>query len=574
VSYLAPTDEMKFLLRDLFAICDKSDSGKNLNFDDETVDSILTEVSRLTEHLISPINSDGDLNPAIFEGGKVTLPPSFSKAYDAIAKGGWVGISGHPKYGGLGLPMVLSTCVNEILSSGCLSLALNPLMTQGQIDALENHASEEIKKLFLPRLNSGEWSGTMNLTEPQAGSDVGALSSKAKPVGDGLYQITGQKIYISWGDHCLSSNICHLVLARLSDSSEGTKGISLFLVPKYIPNDSGEPMSQNNVKTISLEKKMGLHGSPTAVIEYDNAKAWLIGQENKGMAAMFTMMNNARLGVAVQGLSQSELATQKAFDYAKQRKQGKNLKFFEHGSTAIINHADVRRNLLIMKSLTFVSRALCFDTAISSDLAKFNNDSDLSQRAELLTPIAKAFCTDAGCRVTDLCIQVHGGLGYIEASGISQLYRDVRVTAIYEGTNGIQAMDLVGRKLGSGGNIAYSIIKEIIVNENMAVGRFPELVELVSVARKNVTKSLDWMLLQDDLNERFSGAGSFLNAFALLLGANYMLRSILVSKDVKRKELADFFIYQILPCASVEASISCQGSNQLYQSPGIFTEDF
>ncbi|MDG2354590.1 MAG: acyl-CoA dehydrogenase family protein [Paracoccaceae bacterium] len=574
MSYLAPTDEMKFLLRDLFSICDKSDSGKNLNFDDETVDSILDEVSRLTEHVISPINRDGDLNPAIFEGGKVTLPPSFSMAYDAIAKGGWVGISGQPKYGGLGLPMVLTTCVNEILSSGCLSLGLNPLMTQGQIAALENHASEEIKKLFLPRLNSGEWSGTMNLTEPQAGSDVGALSSKAKPGGDGLYRITGQKIYISWGDHCLSSNICHLVLARLSGSSEGTKGISLFLVPKYIPNNSGEPMSQNNVKTISLEKKMGLHGSPTAVLEYDNAKAWLIGQENKGMAAMFTMMNNARLGVAVQGLSQSELATQKAFNYAKERKQGKNLKFFEHGSTVIINHADVRRNLLIMKSLTFVSRALCFDAAISSDLAKFNNDSDFSQRASFLTPIAKVFCTDAGCRVTDLCLQVHGGLGYIEASGISQLYRDVRVTAIYEGTNGIQAMDLVGRKLGADGNIAYSIIKEIMINENMAVDRFPELVELVSMVRKNVTKSLDWMISQDDLNERFSGAGSFLSAFALLLGANYMLRSILVSNDVKKKELAEFFICQILPSASVEASISCQGSNQLYQSPGIFTEDF
>ena len=574
MSYIAPTDEIKFLLKDLFGICSKSDSGKNLNLDDEMVDAILDEVGRLTENVISPINRDGDLNPAVFKDGEVVLPSSFSRAYDAIAQGGWVGIFGNPKYGGLGLPMVLTTCVNEILSSGCLSLALNPLMTQGQIEALEKHASEDIKKLFLPRLNSGEWAGTMNLTEPQAGSDVGALSSKAERGGDGLYMITGQKIYISWGDHCLSSNICHLVLARTSGSPDGTKGISLFLVPKYIPDDSGELISRNSVKTISLEKKMGLHGSPTVVLEYDNAKAWLIGGENQGMAAMFTMMNNARLGVAVQGLSQSELAIQKAFDYAKQRKQGKNLRSLENGSTAIINHADVRRNLLIMKSLTFISRALCFDTAISNDLAKSSDNSHFHERVSLLTPIAKAFCTDTGCKVTDLCLQVHGGIGYIENSGISQLYRDVRVTTIYEGTNGIQAMDLVGRKLGLDGKIAYSIIEEIVGNEKMAAGKFPELVGLVSLARKNVTKALDWMISQHDLNERFSGAGSFLNAFALLLGANYMLRSILVSNDEKRKELAEFFIYQILPSASVDASISCQGSNQLYHSLGIFSEDF
>ena len=567
--YLAPIDEMKFLLKDVFSICDKSNKGKNLELDSETVDVILDEVSRLVENSISPINTDSDKSPPYLEKGKVVMPHSVYGAYNEIAKGGWIGTSGDPKYGGMGLPLILTTCVNEILSSGCLSLALNPLMTQGQIEALEKHASEALKELFLPKLNSGEWSGTMNLTEPQAGSEVGALRTKALMGKDGLYRITGQKIYISWGDHTLTTNICHLVLARLPNSPEGTKGISLFLVPKYFPDEAGELTSENNVNTISLESKMGLHGSPTAVIDYDNAKGWLIGEENKGMAAMFTMMNNARLGVGVQGLSQSELATQKALDYSKERKQGKNLKSFENGSTALINHADVRRELLIMKSLTFVSRALCFDTAISSDLAKYNNEPHLLERASFLTPIAKAFCTDAGCKVTDICIKIHGGMGYIEDTGASQLYRDVRITAIYEGTNGIQAMDFVGRKLGSSGRMAYSIIEEIATNENMVQHSFPKLAEEVAVARGNVTKALDWMISQNDPNERFSGATSFLNAFALLLGANYMIKAISVSEDQKRKDLANFFIHQILPFSSVEAAISCQGSQQLYTNAAI-----
>ena len=572
MSYSAPIGEMKFLLKDLFDIGKKYEIKKNIDLDDNTIDSILEEVSKLAEDIISPMNRDGDLYPAILKNGKVVLPKSFSRAYNAIAEGGWIGISGKAKYGGLGLPLIITTCVNEIFSSSCLSLALNPLMTQGQIDALEQHGSEEIKKIFLPKLNSGEWSGTMNLTEPHAGSDVGALSSKARKVSDGTYRITGQKIYVSWGDHCLSSNICHLVLARLTGSPEGTKGISLFLVPKYLPDNSGNILSENNVVTISLEQKMGLHGSPTAVLEYNNAKAWLIGEENRGMGAMFTMMNNARLGVGVQGLSQSELAVQKAFDYASQRKQGRNLSSPQEGRTEIINHADVRRNLLMMKSLTFVSRSLCFDAAISSDLAKINNDMELHERVSFLTPIAKAFCTDVGCKVADLCIQLHGGIGYIEDAGISQLYRDVRITAIYEGTNGIQAMDLVGRKLGSDGHVGYKIMKEIIDSENLAASIYPELVEQVLKTRENVTKALDWMVSQNDLNERFSGAGLFLNAFALLLGANYVLKSILVSKDRRRKELADFYIFQILPYASVEASLSCQGSNHFFGATGIFSD--
>ena len=439
-------------------------------------------------------------------------------------------------------------------------------MTQGQIDAIETHANEDIKKIFLPKLNSGEWSGTMNLTEPQAGSDVGALRTIAKKEKDGTYNITGQKIYISWGDHSLSSNICHLVLARLPDSPKGTKGISLFLVPKYIPDSTGNLIGKNNINTISLEHKMGLHGSPTAVLEYQNSKAWLIGQENRGMMAMFTMMNNARLGVAVQGLSQSELATQKSIEFAKNRKQGRNLNNAKDISTPIINHADVRRNLLIMKSLTFISRALCFDTALAIDLSKITNDPFLERKASFLTPIAKSFCTEMGSKIADLAIQIHGGMGYIEETGISQIYRDARVTSIYEGTNGIQAMDFVGRKLGSNGDIAYAILQEIEDNEQFIKNTKPSVAKSIENARISLNNAIDWMISQNDLNDRYSGADPFLRAFALMLGGNYMLKTLLITEQEDKNELAHFYIKNLLPFCSIESSISTLGANNLYES--------
>tara|TARA_B100000925_G_scaffold32121_1_gene21320 strand:+ start:4615 stop:6327 length:1713 start_codon:yes stop_codon:yes gene_type:complete len=564
--YKAPINEIKFLIKDFFKI-NELFKDRETNFcDEETLDGILEEVKKLTENLISPINRDGDIKPAILKDGNVILPDSFFKAYSSIAEGGWIGISGDTKYGGLGLPLIITTCVNELLSSACLSLALNPLMTQGQIDAIETHANEDIKKIFLPKLNSGEWSGTMNLTEPQAGSDVGALRTIAKKEKDGTYNITGQKIYISWGDHSLSSNICHLVLARLPDSPKGTKGISLFLVPKYIPDSTGNLIGKNNINTISLEHKMGLHGSPTAVLEYQDSKAWLIGQENKGMMAMFTMMNNARLGVAVQGLSQSELATQKSIEFAKNRKQGRNLNNAKDISTPIINHADVRRNLLIMKSLTFISRALCFDTALAIDLSKITNDPFLERKASFLTPIAKSFCTEMGSKIADLAIQIHGGMGYIEETGISQIYRDARVTSIYEGTNGIQAMDFVGRKLGSNGDIAYAILQEIEDNEQFIKNTKPSVAKSIENARISLNNAIDWMISQNDLNDRYSGADPFLRAFALMLGGNYMLKTLLITEQEDKNELAHFYIKNLLPFCSIESSISTLGSNNLYES--------
>ncbi len=563
--YKAPINEIKFLLNDLFKVSELFEDKKSNLIDEETLDGILEEVRKLSENLISPINREGDIKPAILKDGKVILPNSFFKAYKSIAEGGWVGMSGDTKYGGLGLPLIITTCVNELLSSACLSLALNPLMTQGQIDALESHASEDIKKIFLPKLNSGEWSGTMNLTEPQAGSDVGALRSIAKKDKNGTYKITGQKIYISWGDHSLSSNICHLLLARLPNSQKGTKGISLFLVPKYIPDNEGRLNERNNINTISLEHKMGLNGSPTAVLEYQNAKAWLIGEENKGMMAMFTMMNNARLGVAVQGLSQSELATQKAIEFAKNRRQGRNLNNSEDLSTPIINHADVRRNLLIMKSMTFISRALCFETALAIDLSKKTNDPFIQRKASFLTPIAKSFCTEMGGKIADLAIQIHGGMGYIEETGISQVYRDVRVTSIYEGTNGIQAMDFVGRKLGSNGDIAYNFLKEIEKNEKEISNTNPLVAKSIESARVSLNYATDWMISQNDLNDRYSGADPFLRAFALMLGANYMVKTLLITQQQDKIELANFYIKNLLPFCSIESSISTFGANNLFE---------
>lgn len=411
MSYRAPLAEYQFLFDHIVGLNDVVAQDRFADANAEMTSAILVEAAHLCDDKIAPLNRNGDLTPAYLENG--------------IATGGWVGMSANPEYGGMGLPMTITTAVNEMMSAACLSLQLAPLMSQGQIEALEHHASDALKELYLPKLISGEWTGTMNLTEPQAGSDVGALSSKAVANDDGTYNVSGQKIYISWGDHDVAENVCHLVLARLPDGAAGTKGISLFLVPKYLPDEAGKPGVANTLKVVSLEHKMGLHGSPTAVMQYDGAKGWLVGKEAGGMRAMFTMMNNARLGVGGQGIGVAEGALQKALEYATERKQGRSP--IEGGTGAIVDHADVRRMLASMKADVFAARAA------------------------FLTPIAKAFGTETGMRVSEMGVQVHGGMGFIEETGAAQYYRDVRVTAIYEGTNGIQAMDLVARKLMDGG---------------------------------------------------------------------------------------------------------------------------
>jgi alkylation response protein AidB-like acyl-CoA dehydrogenase len=523
----------------------------------ETVDAILTEAAKMAETALAPLQRSGDMHPAVLENGVVRTSPGFAEGYQAIADGGWIGMSASPEVGGMGLPMTLTTAVNEMMSSACLSLQLNPLMTQGQIEALEHHASDAIKDVYIPKLISGAWCGTMNLTEPQAGSDVGALRSKAEPNGDGSYAISGQKIYISWGDNDFSENICHLVLARLPDSVPGTKGISLFMVPKFIPDADGNPGKRNDLRVVSLEHKLGLHGSPTAVMEYEKAQGWLVGPENGGMAAMFTMMNNARLGVGVQGIGSAEGAYQHALAYAMDRKQGK-----AGGSGSIIEHADVRRMLASMKADIFAARAIALMNATAIDMATATGDTSWKTRAAFLTPICKSFGTDTGISVTQTGVQIHGGMGFIEETGAAQYARDVRVTAIYEGTNGIQAMDLVARKMMDGGEAAMALIEEIQDGAEAAKADHAELAQAVWNAAESLRETTEWLVSQDDLTERFAGAVPYLRAFARVLGGHAHLRAA-IAGDGKRKRLAALYINRLLPEHSSLLAETRQGAADL-----------
>jgi len=454
-------------------------------------------------------------------------------------------MSADPEFGGMGLPMTLTTAVNEMMSGACLSLQLAPLMSQGQIEALEHHASDAIKELYLPKLISGEWTGTMNLTEPQAGSDVGALATKAEDNGDGTYAISGQKVYITWGDNDFGGNICHLVLARLPGAPAGTKGISLFLVPKYLPNDDGSLGNANSLKVVSLEHKLGIHGSPTCVMQYDKATGWLVGPEQGGMAAMFTMMNNARLGVGGQGIGIAEAAYQHALAYALDRKQGKTSR--PDGTGTIVDHADVRRMLMTMKAETFAARAIALCCAKAIDMTNATGQAEWKARAAFLTPIAKAFGTDTGMAVAEMGVQVHGGMGFIEETGAAQYSRDVRVTAIYEGTNGIQAMDLVARKMMDGGEAANRLLDEIEADAEAARDVFPNMTDALWQASETLREATDWLTEQSNMDTRFAGAVPYLRAFARVLGAHMHLKAALADRGGPREKLARFYILRLLP---------------------------
>lgn len=538
--YRAPVTDYRFIMDHIAGFDQVTGTERFADATPDMADAILTEAGKMSEDIIAPLQRPGDLHPAHLENGVVRTSPGFAEGYGAIAEGGWIGMAASPDFGGMGLPMTLTTAVNEMLASACLSLQLNPLMTQGQIEALEHHASDAIKDLYLPKLISGEWCGTMNLTEPQAGSDVGALRSKAEPNDDGSYAISGQKIYISWADNDFTENVCHLVLARLPDGVPGTKGISLFMVPKFIPDADGNLGERNSLRVVSLEHKMGLHGSPTAVMEYDNAKGWLVGPAHGGMAAMFTMMNNARLGVGVQGVGAAEGAMQHALAYANDRKQGK-----APGSGTIIEHADVRRMLAEMKADVFAARAIALMNAVAIDMANAADDPAWTARAALLTPICKAFGTDVGVETAAKGIQVHGGMGFIEETGAAQYARDVRVTTIYEGTNGIQAMDLVARKMIDGGEAADRLLEEVQAAAEAAKTALPDLAQDVWSACENLRETTEW-LVDQDLTNRFAGAVPYLRAFARVLGGHAHLAAA-INGDETRKRLATFYVKRIMP---------------------------
>jgi acyl-CoA dehydrogenase len=552
MGYRAPVAEIAFQLARVIGAGRLAETERFAEAGEETVVPVLAEAAKVAEGLVA-LNRAGDMHPARLENGVVRTSPGFAEGYRTIAEGGWVGMAADPEHGGMGLPVTLLACVNEMIGSGCLALQLCPLLSQGQIEALEHHADPAMRATYLPKLVSGEWTGTMNLTEPQAGSDVGAVRTRAEPDGAGAYRITGQKIYITWGDHDVAENVCHLVLARLPDAPRGTKGISLFLVPKRIPDDGGRPGVANALRVVSLEHKMGLHGSPTAVMEYDGATGWLVGDEHAGMAAMFTMMNNARLGVGVQGVSIAEAATQAAVAYASERRQGPT----PDGET-ILGHPDVRRMLATMRALTATARAICLDCAFSIDMGRATGEAAWTARAAFLTPIAKAFGTDAGMEVAELGVQVHGGMGYIEETGVAQFYRDVRVCAIYEGTNGIQAADLVGRKLADGGAAARALIDEIAAT----AARDDELGPALAAAAATLATTTDWMR-HASMTDRLAGSSPYLRAFALALGGHYLLRAALADATPGRRALARFHLRQLMAVDALCAAAR-EGAESLY----------
>ncbi|MBT5296139.1 MAG: acyl-CoA dehydrogenase [Octadecabacter sp.] len=538
--YRSPVADFRFLMDHVVGFDQVAATQRYIDATPDTCTAILSEAAKMCDEVIAPLQRAGDQHPAVLENGIVRTPPGYADGYKAIAEGGWIGISAPADHGGMDLPITLATVVNDMMAGACLSLQLNPLMTQGQIEALEHHASDAIKDLYLPKLISGEWNGTMNLTEPQAGSDVGALRSKADPMDDGSYAVSGQKIYISWADNDFTKNVCHLVLARLPDAPAGVKGISLFMVPKLIPNEDGSLGERNSLRVVSLEHKMGLHGSPTAVMEYDNAKGWLVGEPHAGLAAMFTMMNNARLGVATQGIGVAEAAYQHALAYAMDRKQGR-----AGGTGAIVEHADVRRMLASMKADVFAARAISMANAVAIDMATATGDAAWTARAALLTPISKAFGTDIGVEVAATGIQTHGGMGFIEETGAAQYARDVRITTIYEGTNGIQAMDLVARKMADNGEAAFALLDEIESAAEAAKATMPDLAGPIWDAAETLREATEWLVAQD-MADRFAGAVPYLRAFARVFGGHYHL-SAAMQGDATRARLATFYIKRILP---------------------------
>ncbi len=530
-------------------------------FDRDLIRPILEEAGRLASDILAPLNLSGDAEGAKLTPDGVVAPSGFRQAYQAFREGGWMGLAVPEKYGGQGLPKLLALAVMEMFHGANMAFGLCPMLSFGAIEALIAHGSPELQTTYLPPLVEGRWTGTMNLTEPQAGSDVGALRTQAVPRDDGTYSISGQKIYITWGDHDLAENIVHLVLARLPGAPEGSKGISLFLVPKFLPDGTGKPGPRNGVTCIGLERKIGIHASPTCVMEYSAATGWLVGSPHKGLAAMFTMMNSARLNVGLQGVAVAEAAYQAAFEYAQMRKQGRASGV--DGPAPILHHADVRRTLTMMRAKANAARAICHACALASDLGGAAPDAETraaaSRRENLLTPIAKAWSTDIGVEVASLGVQVHGGLGFMQGTLAAQLYRDARIAPIYEGTNGIQAIDLVGRKLaGDNGRAMREMTDEVFETARLArATNDPQLVQIadrLNEAAIQLSETSGWMIetYSTDPTRALAGATEFLALAGDVIGGHFLVRAALAARqgDIaerqRRLALAGFFAESVL----------------------------
>jgi acyl-CoA dehydrogenase len=530
--YRSPIPEIAFTLRHAAGFGAARGEGLYGDLDDSLIDAVLEEAGRFASEQIAPLNRIGDTHGTPFKDGKITMPPGWKDAYTAWAAAGWNGLASPADWGGQGLPQAINIACVEMWNSASAAFAVGPTLTMAGIDAIAAHGSDALKKTYLPKLISGEWMGTMQLTEPQAGSDVGALRTKAARAGDGTYRITGQKIFITYGEHDLTENIIHLVLARLPDAPAGTRGISLFVVPKFLVNPDGSLGARNDARAHSIEHKMGIHASPTCTMVYgDNGGAvgFLVGEENRGMACMFTMMNRARLAIGAQGVGIAEAATQQAAAYAHERRQGHGPHMDAAQMSAIVEHVDVKRMLLTMRALTNAARAICYTTAVAIDRSEREPDpaarASAHERASLLTPVAKAFSTDVATDVASLDVQIHGGMGFIEETGAAQLYRDARITQIYEGTNGIQAIDLVARKLPmSGGATVRGYIGELrdtieavrAANDpafGMTATRLNEAVD-------QLARATEWLLTTQvgDPDRALAGATPYLRLFGLAAG--------------------------------------------------------
>ncbi len=591
--YRAPLSDIAFTLKHVAGLGDALAGGALPDLAEDVVDAVLAEAGRFAAEEVAPLNTVGDRVGACLEDGDVTTPDGWRETYAAWRAGGWNGIAVAEEVGGQGLPMALSVATAEMWNSACMAFALCPLLNMGAMEALQRHGSKELQALYLPRLVSGAWTATMNLTEPHAGSDVGALRTRAEPCGDGTYRLFGQKTFITYGEHDLADNIIHLVLARLPDAPAGTKGISLFLVPKFVVGSDGSIGARNDVICTGLERKLGIHASPTCTMIYGDgchgatpgALGWLIGEEDRGLACMFTMMNNARLMVGVQGVAQAERALQQATAFALERRQGRAPGDGGEAMSLIADHPDIRRTLMEMRSLTAAARAICYACALAGDMAAQSGDADRQARVDLLTPIAKAFSTDIGVHVASLGIQVHGGMGYIEETGAVQILRDARIAPIYEGTNGIQAIDLVTRKLPRGDCVGAFISEmEEIAEKARAVNRpeFGAMGNRLGDALNDLSAASDHLLAalrSGNEAEALAGATPYLRLFGLAAGGGYLAKGALgalnqsAEGDARHIAIARFFAEQMLPeTAALRAQVMTGADAILSADPALWAE--
>ena len=524
MAYRAPVADILFTMNHAAGLAEGMESGVYHDLADGALEALLEEAAKFAENRLAPLNRIGDKVGAKLDGDIVTTAPGWRDAYAQWVEGGWNAVLGAPDHGGMGLPTLANAAFTEMWNSANMAFALCPLLGFGAIDAVEIHGSDALKDRYLAKMISGEWSATMNLTEPQAGSDLSALRTRAELQGDGSYKITGQKIYITYGEHDMTDNIVHLVLARLADAPAGTKGISLFLVPKFLPDGS-----RNDLRCTGLEHKLGIHASPTCSMSFgDNGGAvgWLVGEENRGLNCMFTMMNSARLSVGLQGVAQGEVATQAALAYARDRRQGRGV---GSGAVPISEHPDIRRTVATMRAMTDATRTICYMTAGALDVSRRSADAAVAKvaadRAALLTPVAKAFSTDLGNEIASMGVQVHGGMGFIEETGAAQIMRDVRIAGIYEGTNGIQSIDLVQRKLPLGGGAVVraeiaamrATVEKVRATNAPAFGRMGSA---LGDAVEAFARTTDWMLtaLRDAPNDALAGATPYCRLFGLARG--------------------------------------------------------